>query len=95
MSFFSKLKDRMFKSSSKLEAGLDAIVSDDQEQAPPTEAGPPPAVQSPDAAAAAPQDVIFDVGANVGYYSVLAHQCCGDAATIHAIGVAMNTASDQ
>ncbi|MCA8880506.1 MAG: signal recognition particle-docking protein FtsY [Rhodobacteraceae bacterium] len=57
MSFFSKLKDRMFKSSSKLEAGLDAIVSDDQEQAPPTEAGPPPAVQSPDAAAAAPQDV--------------------------------------
>ncbi|MCA8963838.1 MAG: FkbM family methyltransferase [Planctomycetes bacterium] len=35
--------------------------------------------------AAAPQDVIFDVGANVGYYSVLAHQCCGDAATIHAI----------
>ena len=25
MSFFSKLKDRMFKSSSKLEAGLDAI----------------------------------------------------------------------
>ena len=29
MSFFSKLKDRMFKSSSKLEAGLDAIVEDD------------------------------------------------------------------
>ncbi len=35
--------------------------------------------------AAAPQDVIFDVGANVGYYSVLAHRCCGDAVTIHAI----------
>jgi hypothetical protein len=28
MSFFSKLKDRMFKSSSKLDEGLDAIIED-------------------------------------------------------------------
>ena len=28
MAFFSKLKDRLFKSSSKLEQGLDAIVQD-------------------------------------------------------------------
>ncbi len=34
MAFFSKLKDRLFKSSSKLEAGLDAIVEDGAEAAP-------------------------------------------------------------
>ncbi|KAB7616371.1 signal recognition particle-docking protein FtsY, partial [Amylibacter sp. SFDW26] len=28
MSFFKKLKDRLFKSSSKIEEGLDAIVED-------------------------------------------------------------------
>ncbi|NRB34712.1 MAG: signal recognition particle-docking protein FtsY, partial [Rhodobacteraceae bacterium] len=28
MAFFSKLKDRLFKSSSKLDQGLDAIVGD-------------------------------------------------------------------
>ena len=28
MSFFKKLKDRMFKSSSKIDEGLDAIVQD-------------------------------------------------------------------
>ncbi|MCP5074004.1 MAG: signal recognition particle-docking protein FtsY, partial [Rhodobacteraceae bacterium] len=28
MSFFKKLKDRMFKSSSRLEEGLDAIVEE-------------------------------------------------------------------
>ena len=28
MAFFKKLKDKLFKSSSKLEEGLDAIVSD-------------------------------------------------------------------
>jgi FkbM family methyltransferase len=33
----------------------------------------------------APQDVIFDVGANVGYYSVLAHRVLGDSVSIHAI----------
>ncbi|MEJ6402495.1 signal recognition particle-docking protein FtsY [Yoonia sp. 2307UL14-13] len=32
MSFFKKLKDRMFKSSSKIDAGLDAIVSDGGEE---------------------------------------------------------------
>jgi FkbM family methyltransferase len=33
----------------------------------------------------APQDVIFDVGANVGYYSVLAHRVCGDSVPVYAI----------
>ena len=33
MSFFRKLKDRMFKSSSRFEAGLDALVSDNAEEA--------------------------------------------------------------
>ena len=32
MAFFSKLKDRLFKSSSKLEKGLDAIVEDGGEE---------------------------------------------------------------
>ena len=46
MSFFSKLKDRMFKSSSKLEAGLDAIVEDDTAAAstPPVPEAAPEAV---------------------------------------------------
>ncbi|RFU13232.1 signal recognition particle-docking protein FtsY [Rhodobacteraceae bacterium W635] len=35
MSFFKKLKDRMFKSSSKLDAGLEAIIEDGAEAAPP------------------------------------------------------------
>lgn len=35
--------------------------------------------------ALAPQQLIFDVGANVGYYSVLAHRACGDGVPIHAI----------
>ncbi|WP_372571044.1 signal recognition particle-docking protein FtsY [Ruegeria jejuensis] len=34
MAFFSKLKDRLFKSSSKLEEGLDAIVEDGGEETP-------------------------------------------------------------
>ena len=34
MAFFSKLKDRLFKSSSKLEEGLDAIVEDGGEAEP-------------------------------------------------------------
>ena len=32
MSFFKKLKDRMFKSSSKIDEGLDAIVQDGGEE---------------------------------------------------------------
>ncbi|MBY6115853.1 signal recognition particle-docking protein FtsY [Mameliella alba] len=42
MSFFGKLKNRLFKSSSKLDEGLDAIVQDGGEEAP-AEPGPPPA----------------------------------------------------
>jgi len=42
MSFFKKMKDRMFKSSSKIDEGLDAIVSDA-----PQEAAPDPAVETP------------------------------------------------
>ena len=38
MAFFRKLKDRLFKSSSKLEEGLDAIVEDGGEAEEPTEA---------------------------------------------------------
>jgi len=32
MSFFSKLKNRLFKSSSKLDEGLDAIIEDGGEE---------------------------------------------------------------
>ena len=65
MAFFSKLKDRLFKSSSKLEEGLDAIVEEGAETpqpepapepapAPPAEetAGPAPAPANPAAAPA-------------------------------------------
>lgn len=34
MSFFKKLKDRMFKSSSKIDEGLDAIIEDGAEETP-------------------------------------------------------------
>jgi fused signal recognition particle receptor len=54
MSFFSKLKTRMFKSSSKLEEGLDAIVEDGgTADAPQTQISPPEqsAPQSVDTAA--------------------------------------------
>ncbi|MEM1385865.1 MAG: signal recognition particle-docking protein FtsY, partial [Pseudomonadota bacterium] len=66
MSFFKKLKDRMFKSSSKLEEGLDSIVSEGAEDAPaqPAEAGDrdasenappePPATSESDEPAPAP-----------------------------------------
>ena len=55
MSFFSKLKDRMFKSSSKLEEGLDAVVADGAEEEPgetphssdPEPQDPTPAPDSP------------------------------------------------
>ena len=42
MAFFTKLKDRLFKSSSKLDEGLEAIVSDGGEAE--AEAGPVDAV---------------------------------------------------
>ncbi len=48
MAFFSKLKDKLFKSSSRLEEGLDAIVEDGGETAAPepTPAAPPEPVQA-------------------------------------------------
>lgn len=45
MAFFSKLKDRLFKSSSKLEQGLDAIVEDGADSS--ADAAAQPLVQSP------------------------------------------------
>ncbi len=49
MAFFSKLKERLFKSSSRLEAGLDAIVEDGAEtpepEAPQKAVPPPPATE--------------------------------------------------
>ncbi|MFA8384537.1 MAG: signal recognition particle-docking protein FtsY [Pelagibaca sp.] len=41
MSFFGKLKSKLFKSSSKLDEGLDAIVADGGEETPTPEAPPP------------------------------------------------------
>ncbi|WP_193142461.1 MULTISPECIES: signal recognition particle-docking protein FtsY [unclassified Meridianimarinicoccus] len=50
MSFFSKLKDRMFKSSSRLEEGIDAIVEEEAEAAPPApEVAPAAAAPAPEA----------------------------------------------
>ena len=58
MAFFSKLKDRLFKSSSKLEDGLDAIVAEGEKDAAPAEAirqpAPAPAVAEPDTSVAEP-----------------------------------------
>ncbi|MEY8841035.1 signal recognition particle-docking protein FtsY, partial [Cribrihabitans sp. XS_ASV171] len=42
MAFFSKLKDKLFKSSSKLEEGLDAIVEEGAEEIRPTDDTRPP-----------------------------------------------------
>ena len=42
MSFFKKLKDRMFKSSSKIEEGLDAIVEEGGVEEAPTDLTPEP-----------------------------------------------------
>ncbi len=55
MAFFKKLKDRLFKSSSKLEEGLDAIVQDGgvEESAAPIPA-PPPVAHDPAPQAAPP-----------------------------------------
>ncbi|WP_294220799.1 signal recognition particle-docking protein FtsY [uncultured Shimia sp.] len=46
MAFFSKLKDKLFKSSSKLDEGLEAIVEDGGEESEAAEAVEPPAEQS-------------------------------------------------
>ncbi|MCU9837783.1 signal recognition particle-docking protein FtsY [Ruegeria sp. WL0004] len=48
MAFFSKLKDRLFKSSSKLEQGLDAIVEDGGVEEAVTAAQPAPVIPQPD-----------------------------------------------
>ncbi len=45
MAFFSKLKDRLFKSSSRLEQGLEAIVEDGGEETAPT---PDPVIPEPE-----------------------------------------------
>ncbi len=47
MAFFSKLKDKLFKSSSKLEQGLDAIVEDGGQEEPVTAAEEQPEVPTP------------------------------------------------
>jgi fused signal recognition particle receptor len=52
MAFFSKLKERLFKSSSKLEEGLEAIVEDGRAQES-TPTVPPPVPEVP---APAPQE---------------------------------------
>ena len=59
MSFFGKLKSKLFKSSSKLDEGLDAIVSDGGEETPTPEAPPPsdPTPPSPPAPQTPPPDV--------------------------------------
>jgi len=58
MAFFKKLKERMFKSSSKLEEGLDAIVADGGEEDPvaPPQVAQPPAPQEPPAPSATDED---------------------------------------
>ena len=66
MSFFGKLKARMFKSSSKIEEGLDAIVEDGgtEEVAPPPPADPaplPPDPVAPPAAEPEPEPVPDEV----------------------------------
>ncbi|WP_121064156.1 signal recognition particle-docking protein FtsY [Chachezhania antarctica] len=58
MSFFAKLKDRMFKSSSKLGDGLDAIVSEGEDKAPPADVpeAAAPEVETPEADVPAPRE---------------------------------------
>jgi fused signal recognition particle receptor len=46
MAFFQKLKDRLFKSSSKLEEGLDAIIDEAPAEPVPAPAAPPPTAQA-------------------------------------------------
>ncbi|MEO1795763.1 MAG: signal recognition particle receptor subunit alpha, partial [Pseudomonadota bacterium] len=58
MAFFSKLKDRLFKSSSKLDEGLDAIVDDggtvEPDAAPEPQAEAPQLAPTPEPAAETP-----------------------------------------
>ncbi len=54
MAFFTKLRDRLFRSSSKLDEGLDAIVSEGAEAEPLPEPEPAPAPAAPPAPAPAP-----------------------------------------
>ncbi|HBS51241.1 MAG TPA: signal recognition particle-docking protein FtsY, partial [Rhodobacteraceae bacterium] len=56
MSFFSKLKDRMFKSSSKLDEGLKAIVEEGGTEEPAPQPAPDPA---PDTTFLAPESRRF------------------------------------
>lgn len=56
MAFFKKLKDRMFKSSTKLDEGLDAIVQDTPEEPAPDHT-PPQVPAPPDEVPDAPREV--------------------------------------
>jgi len=53
MAFFQKLKDRLFKSSSKLGEGLDAIIDEAPAESAP-EAVPAPVAMAPEPKAEAP-----------------------------------------
>lgn len=55
MSFFGKLKDRLFKSSAKIDEGVEALVGGAPEPAPSPAAAPSPEPQSPAPAAQAPE----------------------------------------
>ncbi|PWE33684.1 signal recognition particle-docking protein FtsY [Maritimibacter sp. 55A14] len=54
MAFFRKLKDRLFKSSSRLEAGLDAIIEEGGEEEP-VETPPQPDPETPEPPAPGPE----------------------------------------
>jgi fused signal recognition particle receptor len=56
MSFFRKLKDRMFKSSSRLEEGLDAIVEEGADAETDAAPMPDPAVEPTRPPATAPAE---------------------------------------
>ena len=47
MSFFGKLKDRLFKTSSQLDEGLSAIVGEGEAEPTPEPAAPEPAAPDP------------------------------------------------
>jgi len=55
MSFFSKLRERLTRSSSRIGAGLDDLVGEGAAEAAPTEAVPEPAPAVPEAAPPAPE----------------------------------------
>ncbi|WP_293576767.1 signal recognition particle-docking protein FtsY [Phaeobacter sp.] len=58
MAFFSKLKDRLFKSSAKLEQGLDAIVDEGATPAPPSDTSDTSQTPSAPAPAEAPDSAV-------------------------------------